>query len=180
VTDGVDAAKAQWTRAGLPFPHVPAALVDRFHRTGPTAFATDDDLPDPYQFDAHVARLTSPDAQPSALLAYAGHGLLSWAVHWYLKIGPLAVLVQSQWGDAAGEMKGEDALVGVMRRRFAAADALVDLASHAGLGGTRLVVMASDFRRSAWVVVTPGEEPVGRDAHDPFPEAIAWLREQQA
>jgi len=174
--NGLDEARQQWLDAGLAFPEVPASLAAEFHRRSPWAFATDDDLPPPYALGEHLRTVLAGPVDDSALLAHAGHGVSSWAVHWYLCLHPVAIFVQSQWGNADASPEEDADQRATMAHRFEAAGSLARAAAGAQVGDARLVVVASDFHPSGWGVLKPGVEFRWTDDGDPFAAAEAWLR----
>lgn len=172
---GVEEAEAQWRAEGLPFPVVPDSLVPSFHRLGPWSFGTRDDAPGAYALDEHLRPVLEGVVPDSALLAHAGHGIASWAMHWYVTLGPVAIFVQSQWGNADASEDDDREQRDHMRHRFDAATSLTAHAVEALTGTTRLLVVASDFRRSGWGILEPGATERWTESADPFADAEAWL-----
>jgi hypothetical protein len=97
--DAVVAARAFFASQKLPFPPLPAHFEAKLGAVSEHLFAT---LPvNVSAFDLEVwADEVSASSAPLALLGVDGRGINSWAMHYYLVDGPLALFVQSPWGGA--------------------------------------------------------------------------------
>jgi hypothetical protein len=134
----------------------------------------------PYEIDAYAdeARTDVPDY---ALVAHAGHGVNSYAIHYFLVRGPLGLFVQAPWG---GVYTAEDEAVATMREYFDLAKTLVRAAGDGlspGRASDRLVVYVSDFYGSWWtpgVALQPGEPSRGQ-GRDVLRDALEWVRRRR-
>jgi hypothetical protein len=98
---------------GLPTPYLPAGLGEGLRQVAAHLFSTRalDALPaSPYDLSAFVNEAEDPGVADYALIAHAGHGTNSWALHYYVVRGRLAIFFQVPWGgaytDAARAAKG--------------------------------------------------------------------------
>lgn len=137
----------------------------------------------PYAFEEYVHTGTKHGVRDSLVLAHAGHGVNSYALHYYLVRNPLCLLLQIPWGGAymdSAESRG------TVNRCLSLAEnlvAAVEQASHAKLfrRGDRVIVVASDFYGGFWC--KPGEQPPnerlrdiqpGGTVHHILTEALLW------
>ena len=81
---------------GLELPFVPLELARRFRRRRPWCFASRQVRPSPYRFEHYVGE--GDAVSDYCLIAHAGHGVNSHALHYYLVRGPLRLFLQIQWG----------------------------------------------------------------------------------
>lgn len=94
-------AVAYFRNEGLSLPILPAALAAQLRERAPGIYATSELAASPYALEAHVnALLNATNPNDYAVLAMDGHGAQSWAFHYYLVSGPLALFVQLPWGGA--------------------------------------------------------------------------------
>lgn len=96
------------------------------------------------------------------LLGHAGHGVNSWAIHYYLVRGPLALFIQVGFG---GAYIKRDSSVQKLTAAFIKAQELIrrfEKAQDAGWlssASQRWVVVASDFYGSRWTrIALPTDE----------------------
>jgi hypothetical protein len=152
-------AKRIFLEAGLGFPAVPLGLAARLEQHGPWTFATRQLEVWPYDFDHYVEEAHGPVAD-HVVLAHAGHGSNSHAIHYYLVHGAVRMFLQLGWG---GVHMDADARTASVRACFARADELVRAAGVAGRipAGHRLIVAASDFY-GAWWQLAPEATPYTR------------------
>lgn len=152
-------AKRTFHEAGLVFPAIPLALGARLEQQGPWTFASRPLEVSPYDFDHHVEEAHG-DVADYVVLAHAGHGSNTLALHYYLVQGPLRLFVQLGWG---GVHMDADARTAAARQCFARADELVRAATTGSRvpAGQRLVVAASDFY-GAWWRLAPADTPYQR------------------
>ena len=83
---------------GLCMPYIPAGLSATLTAMGKGCFATRSIEMSPYNIDHYVAEWSERPPMDYAIVAHAGHGLNSWALHYYLSMGPLTLLLQLGWG----------------------------------------------------------------------------------
>jgi len=159
----------------LPPPPVPAGLAGALRRLGPWTFGTCERDSEMYNLPRFVAEALAPAAADYLLIGHDGHGVNSWALHYYLVLGPLAVFLQTLWGgvytdnvEASGRIGGrfgllEDLLAALDEaRRFQRLPA-----------GRRLVVVESDLHRSRW----GWAGPEGATSWDETPHALMMATE---
>ena len=91
-------AKGLFAGEGLPFPPIPAEMIDQFHTISPWNFGTRDGAPSPYNLSWFVGDVEENAVPDYLLMGHAGRGTNSWAMHYYLVRGPLALFIQSAWG----------------------------------------------------------------------------------
>jgi hypothetical protein len=161
----------------LPFPPVPESLAPRMRILGRGLLGTRADAPGPYSLEWFLAELAS-DPADYLIFGHDGHGINSWAMHYYLVRGPLALFVQIDWGGAYTD----DAIARAeILRAFRASEALVVAPRVAALAeGQRLLVVASDRALSRWGIVPrkPGEEALAslETRPDALAAALAWAQ----
>lgn len=172
-------ARALFERAGLAFPAIPAPFRQRLGRHDRWLYATRPIGETPYLIESYVDEVLSSRVPDYALLAHAGHGFNSYAIHYYLVHGGLCILVQVGWGGAyMGERE-----TARQRETFAVCDDIVAAAARVPPGripsGQRVIVVASSFYGGRWA--RPGERLGGRDQgrrstfRAVLDEALAWL-----
>lgn len=94
-------ATAFFRDEGLSPPALPTSLAEVLHERAPGIYATSELTVPPYTLEAYVsALLRATHPNDYAVLAIDGHGAQSWAFHYYLVSGPLALFVQLPWGGA--------------------------------------------------------------------------------
>jgi hypothetical protein len=191
--DHVERARVLLKGAGLTLPPVPPALQRGFRERGPWCFSSRRLTRSPYDMKA----LTEP-VRDYVLVAHAGHGVNSYAMHYFLVQRPLRLFLQIGWGGVYMDRRQTTALVNRCVRLAAPLIAATADAQHQGRldRETWPTVIASDFYGGAWW--PPGGEtpangflqrvrPVKRGAvivkHDPaavLRQAIAWCRRRAA
>ena len=161
---------------GLPVPPLPAGFADAMRVLGPGVVGTREDAPGPYDPAWFLRELEEQPGADYLLAGHSGHGLNSWAIHYYLVQAPLALFVQIPWGGAHMDNDVAGARVG---RAFAAAGALISTKRLDALPpGQHLVVIASDSADSSWGQIgLPGKGALKamKGAADPLAAALASL-----
>lgn len=162
---------------GLAFPPVPGDLAPALRVLGPGLLGTREGVPSPYDLGWFLADLAS-DPSDYLVVGHAGHGVNSWAMHYYLVHGPLALLLQVPWGGAYMDSEAATAAVGAA---FADARELLAAADALGLTpGEHLVVVESGAAPSRWGVASRrapdlASRLVGLErSARPLRAAIAW------
>lgn len=123
--------------AGLPVPPVPMHLGAGILEVSPWVWTTEREPISPYDhlIDLHAAVVGRGDV---LTVAHAGHGRQSWAIHYVLTNGPLAIVLQVPWGGMR-----DDGAVDRLGRLFdgvrAALAALADASATGRLGERRYV-----------------------------------------
>ncbi len=165
-------ARQRFADAGLPFPPVPADLVDGVVVRGEWLFGTRTDTPGPYNLDWFLDEfLDSAAPEDYLLFGHDGYGFNSYAMHYYLVRGPLALFDQLAWG---GVYHDDDLALDLMTAHFAQTDGLIQRLDEARAAGLlapdqRFVVIMSDFYGSKWAIVNT-KDRVGQ-------EDIRWMKE---
>ena len=95
-------ARAFFTSQELPYPPLPARFEASLVAVSDHLFATLPVKLSAFDLEVWADRVdaSSPDW---ALLGVDGRGINSWAMHYYLVEGPLALLVQWPWGGVYGD-----------------------------------------------------------------------------
>jgi hypothetical protein len=174
--------KERLAKAGLDCPPIPPELAPRIKEFHPWCFATALRRLSPYAFGDYVAAGIKRGAPDSVLVAHAGHGMNSYALHYYLVHGPLRLFLQIGWGgvymdtlQARRDINQSFALAG---RVVEAVDALVR--TRRWPRRKRLIIAASGFGGSYWTT-SPRGPALGRDMQPQqiLEEALHWLEELQ-
>lgn len=179
----LEQAAAQFAAEGVPFPDIPATLAGRLRRRAEWWYDTRPEGAPPYALDSYVqafidrGRGTGESPADYVVLAHDGHGASSWALHFYLVVGPVAAFVQSSWGGATTDDDTDALERARMADRFLGVRDLFAAANDAGtrLGDRRVCVVVSDMGPKRWAVLEDGQ-PVGwQDEPDPLAAARRWL-----
>jgi hypothetical protein len=133
--------------AGLDLPPIPAALASRLKRRGDWCYASRAVTRWPYLIEDYVAERTRGRRNDYVLLAHAGHGVNSYALHYYLVQPSVSLFLQVAWGGAYMNAAETTAAVNEI---FGLARKLLDASKEAARGGHRrppndLLVVASSF-----------------------------------
>ncbi|MBX3379061.1 MAG: hypothetical protein KF805_03120 [Phycisphaeraceae bacterium] len=147
----LEKARARFQEAGLAFPTMPPNLAARPKEQEPWVFSTRTLNVWPYDLDHYVRE---PRSEDYAILSHSGHGGNSYAIHYYLQFGGLAMFLQLAWG---GCYMDNDQASASIARCFSLADKIVGATHPKLLPGTSqcLTIVASDFHGSYWV--RPGD-----------------------
>ena len=145
----------------LPFPPIPTELAQRLVRIGEWLYGTRRDLPSPYLTEKYIHELREGVDTDYVVFGHAGHGTMSYALHFYLVQGPLALFLQHSWGNADSDPARD---VETIARDYALADQIIRAVPKAASLRLpqRLVVYYSNLRmESRWALWAPGsEDPV--------------------
>lgn len=148
---GISRARALFRKAELAFPAIPRDLAARLEEREPWVFSTRPLPASPYDIERFVEEVHSGVIDDYAVLAHAGHSVNSYALHYYLVRGPLALFLQLAWGGAYGDDVRDRAHV---RQCFSMADRLLKATGAVPatplVGSDRLLVVGSDFYGSEW------------------------------
>ena len=169
----IEQARKLFRDIGLAFPYVPEELGAQLTRQSDWVFGTRADAPALYDIDSFVVEACAEPELGYLLFGQDGHGVNSYAMHYYLVRGALALFVQSGWGGAYMDVE-ESARV--IEARFGLARQLADAVDAVAEAGgfepnERLVVLESDFYGGRWARV---RVPVADVA------AVAWNRTDEA
>ena len=94
VTD-LEKATSLFREARLAFPTIPPVLAARLRERNPWLYSTRSDPRWPYFLDQYVS---DPYTDDYAVLSHSGHGVNSYAIHYYLVFGGLELFLQIGWG----------------------------------------------------------------------------------
>lgn len=156
-------AQQLFAQQGLPFPALPQTLASALQEHSPTLFGTQALDASPYDMGHYVqAALVTPATPDSLVLGIDGHGTNSWALHYFVTLGPLALFIKLPWGGAYMEA---DQARDKIRRVFAWADTLTQRVQRLQQAGPRLI------RERLVVVIDPYAPP--RWVQLPWPAAGA-------
>lgn len=153
------AAQALLEAEGLPFPPVPPRWEHALERHACGVFTTRQLPETPYNLGYFLAEFERVSGPPDyAIVGFAGHGVNSWALHYYLVEGALALFVQLPWGGAYLEPDAARADITDIFDWAGRVQVLVRTARERGKlpDGWRLVVVASRFGRAGWCWMVPG------------------------
>lgn len=152
-------ARQRFASANLPFPYIPSELLNQLVVCSEWVFGTRTDTPGPYSIDWFVDEFLSGAVKADYLLfGQDGHGMNSYAMHYHLVHGPLALFDQLAWG---GVYTDNQLAIELMAAHFAQIEGLIQRLDQAlGRGlllpGEYFVVVMSDFYGSRWARLQPG------------------------
>lgn len=146
-------AQRLFAQAGIPFPFIPAEMQQDFTKIEDWVYGTRSNIPWLYEIRQYVLEVAKEPVANYLLLGHAGHGTQSWAMHYYLVRGPLALFLQIAWG---GGYTDENKAVQEMSIRFTQAEELIQAVEVAHSKGSfqpdeRLIVQVSEFYDSFWI-----------------------------
>jgi hypothetical protein len=164
----IERARALFAAEELPFPPLPADMAEGLREVAPNVFSTRPADTSPYNlevFSNEVQR--APGVANYGLVGFDGHGINSWAAHYYLVDDALALFIQMPWGGAYVE---PDEARRRIRAAFAWAEqvqAQVKRLRKDGLipAGWRLLVVVSRFARPGWAWIAPKHGPGAVEWH---------------
>ena len=87
-------------KVGLQKVFIPSSLEGEMERISDWVFGTRGDARNLYEFIAFVQEAATSNVDDYLLLGQAGHGMQSYAMHYYLVEGQLALFLQMAWGGA--------------------------------------------------------------------------------
>jgi hypothetical protein len=166
-----DMARAIFAREDLPFPPLPPAMAPALMKCTDNVFATRKLEQTPYLLEHFRSEVRREAVADYALVGFDGHGVNSWAVHYYLVDGALALFMQLAWGGAYMDpAEAREAIA----TAFAWAERLqerIRQASTQGLipAGWRLLVVASEFAQPGWAWSPPPQ---------PDPKPLDYVRQR--
>jgi hypothetical protein len=148
----LEEAQQLFSQAELPFPYVPDEMRGKVARIQEWMYGTRADTPNLYDLGWFVHEAATQPVQDYLLFGHAGHGVNSWAMHYYLARGQLALFIQSAWG---GAYEDEAAARRKLVDRWAHIERLIRAVEEARRGGRlspaeRLIVVVSDFSGFTW------------------------------
>jgi hypothetical protein len=84
----------------LPIPPLPAELTQDVVKVYEWVYGTRADVRSPYWIQPYISELETGLQPDYVVFGHAGHGIVSYALHFYLVRGPLALFLQHSWGNA--------------------------------------------------------------------------------
>jgi hypothetical protein len=144
--------QALFAAQGLPGLALPAHLTAALLPVGEHILSTRKLAHPLYRLDAWFEAVWRGTESDYAAIGFDGHGMNSWAAHFYLVHGPAAMFLQCRWGNAFDDtVRARERMEGIFGL---AGQLLEDLDSAQRTGcltaGQRLVLRVSDFSRSGW------------------------------
>jgi hypothetical protein len=183
----VEEARALLAQSGLELPPIPPSLEARFSKRAEWCFASRSVRRSPYCFPEYVEQAIVRPPKDYVLVAHAGHGVNSYALHYFLLLRPLMLFVQVPWGgvyeDRAVATADANACFGLCHSILEATeravrtgqlerDRLVVVAS-AGLHYPTLFGFRDDMRRTGAAV----PDNTGLEPQVPFlKRALVWCQ----
>lgn len=177
-------ARALFERAGLGFPSIPTELANRLREHSRWVYATRPLGVTPYDIRAYIHEAPRQPVRPYAVLAHAGYGANSYAIHYYLVVEGLRMFVRVGWG---GWYMENDVAAAQVCEAFALADQVLAAAQAVAPGnlapGEALTLAATtSYGSGLW---PPGSRPSRgvfegpRRSHlDAMRAAIRWFSER--
>jgi hypothetical protein len=164
MSDARAKAEALYRGEGLECP--PAVAASNLQSLGEMAFATRAMAQDLYSFNALVDDWSAAaPPQPYVAFGLAGHGLASFAVHYYALDDLTAVALQVRWGSAFGDAEEtRKRYAGLLRTAAKLTRTAAELQAAGRFPKNRRIAVAhSDFHGSRWAwldkVASPGSQP---------------------
>jgi hypothetical protein len=149
-------AQKRLHEVGLPWPPIPAEMATYVQSIDSWIYGTRSDEPYLYELDWYVNELLMNPVGDYLLMGHSGRGINSWAFHYYLVRGPLAIFIQVGWGGALSSDENNEGTAALLNRLYADAQRLLDAADKAETHfkpDERLIIVASDFSGSRWTHV---------------------------
>jgi len=148
-------ARARFSEEGAPFPPVPGVFEAGFRHIAPWTYGTRETPPASLY---HIHNFTEEAASSSVgdylLMGHDGHGMNSYAMHYYLVYGPLALFLQVGWGgvymDKAQSVNGMSQLFAEVSSILQLMDTPQKKHSTVARSEDRFIVMLSDFYGQRW------------------------------
>ena len=92
------AAKALLRESGLAMPPVPVKLRPRLRKVKKWCYSSRTLEESPYEVREYVEEAVNGDVDDYVVIAHDGHGVNSWAIHYFLVYRPLLLFVRVAWG----------------------------------------------------------------------------------
>ena len=94
----IERARALFAAEQLPFPPLSERFAAALREENPHLFATRSLEAGPYNLEIYSLEIEQESAVPDyAVVGFDGHGINSWAVHYYVVEGALALFIQLPW-----------------------------------------------------------------------------------
>jgi hypothetical protein len=140
----------------LPEPPIPEVFASRIKAVSPKVFSTQPLQRPLYDIETFVSDAISGKTPESMMLGFDGHGINSWAVHYYLICADLALFLQLPWGGAYVDTGSAQADI---KSAFSTVQLMLAREHHAAAKTSnrpRLVVVQSAFTMARWGWVNNG------------------------
>lgn len=182
--DGLTEAQHFFTQQGLPFPYIPPEMRPAIHRIGEAVYGTHEHAESLYDIAPFVEEAATQPVEDYILLGEAGHGINSYAIHYYLVRGPLAVFIQKSWGGAYTDVRQAEKDIAETFHRVEQLVDAVAAAQQRGVfpPGARLIVTDSSFYGSSWIYLEQQTAPgmifrmeQWQTGHKALREALHWV-----
>ncbi|MCP5306262.1 MAG: hypothetical protein H6953_12545 [Chromatiaceae bacterium] len=156
----------RFKQADLVAQPLPKSLEGHLRTYGDWCFATYEPTAPPYLVEDFIDALLQAWPGDGLLIAHDGHGINSWALHYFLVLGSFACFLQLPWGGA-----DMDANMGRERIRdaFAKVEAVIDTRYSAG---ERLIVIDVLAGRSFGKIHGGTGEIEWRESDDPLADVV--------
>ena len=149
---------------GIPLPPIPRELTGLLHpvRSG-QYFTSHPSAPSPWNIRWHLDELTSKKVDDYMVIGFAGHGVESQAMHYYLVTQDIALFHQSALSSPyGGQLKSEH-----LQKQYELAASIIIAAEDAKTAGnmsedSRLVIVNGCTAPSMWGIQALAGRPVDR------------------
>lgn len=170
-TPGVTALREQFARAGWPAPPIPSVFAPLLQVFAPWWFGTRRTR-GLHQYGAHlIAEADDATVSDYLIVGHAGHGDHSYALHYFVRLGPLVLVLEVGAGGATMDPTLTAAHVGEAFAAVAALLAAGPALTRRGVPPAGLRVSASTMRPSTW---RAGAEVSEGDWRSVLRAAQAW------
>ena len=168
----IEKARQVFQKAGLAFPTIPEKLAEQLTEQSKFVFSTRPIDEWPYFLHSYVKEAEKSEVDDYVVLCHAGHGVNSWAIHYYLVHDSLRMFLQLGWGGLYSDWEEDAARI---RDCFLLADQIASVAKTVGRfkAGNHLTVVVSNFAGSYWL--PPGK--IRRENDKRCEDPVAVLNE---
>ncbi len=108
-------ALAKYAEMGLPPPPIPDHLQPYIEQLDSWVYGTRRNVPNLYNMTAYVDEYLTHPPSPYAMFGHAGYGMNTYALHFYLVDGLLAIFDQVAWG---GVYNDNDSALTLLRAHY--------------------------------------------------------------
>ena len=147
----IEKARQRFAEAKLPFPPIPEEMKPSFTVISDFFFGTRPDATDLYGLLDYVEEVATKPVDDYLLIGHDGRGTSSYAIHYYLVRGPVALFVQRAWGGLHDEPKLAARILEHDLMEVAELLPAIDAARESFDAGERLIGIASDLNSSMWI-----------------------------
>jgi hypothetical protein len=174
----IEKARQVFEKAGLAFPTIPEKLAEQLKEQSKWVFSTRPIDVWPYLLHSYVEEAEKSEVDDYAVLCHAGHGVNSYAIHYYLVQDSLRMFLQLGWGGIYSD-EGKD--TARIRDCFLLADQISSVAKTVGRfrAGNHLTVVVSNFGGSYWLPPGKTRRENDKRCEDPLAmlkEVLAWVK----